>query len=290
MSTALQLLINIAIQTTLLGLVAAGFSVFYSVSGVQHLSHGAIITGAGYVFLGLLKAGAGIPLALLGALLSAVVVGSLCNFMIYERLQKRRWFSSLLALMSSLILLSGLQSVLLIIWGSQPRTIPLQGIHGRLEVFGASITTFQIFTISLALILIGAFTLYLKYSRLGLSIRATADNPEMAEIIGVSTRRVRYLTMGIISFLGGLAGVLIALEYNLDPYASTLHAVRMFARTIVAGVGSVPGVLASGLLIDSAENIGGYFISSSFKDAYSFILVFLFLLFRPQGLFGSKKE
>lgn len=290
MSTAIQLFINILIQTTLLGLVAAGFSVFYSVSKVQHLAHGAIITGSGYIFLALLKAGLGIPLALGGALGGAIVAGLLCNFLLYERLQRRRWFSGLVALIASLILLSGLQSMLLIIWGSQPRVIPLEGTHERLDLWGASLTPLQILIMALSLFLIGIFYLYLKRSRLGVAIRAAADNPEMAEIIGISTRAVRYRTMALISLLGGVAGVLIALEYNLDPYSSTLHAVRMFARTIVAGVGSVPGVIASGLLIDGAENLGGYFISSSFKDAYSFLLVFLFLLLRPRGLFGPKKD
>lgn len=290
MSTALQLLINIVIQTTLLGLVAAGFSVFYSVSKIQHLAHGAVITGAGYIFLTLLKAGLGIPLAVFGAIITAILTGLLCNFFLYERLQKRRVFSSLVALIASLILLSGLQSTLLIIWGSQPRVIPIEDLHDRLNVFGASLTLLQILTIVVSLFLIGLFALYLKRSRFGMAIRATADNPEVAEIIGINTRRVRHLTMALISLLGGVAGVLIALEYSLDPYASTLHAVRMFARTIVAGVGSVPGVLVSGFLIDGAENLGGYFISSSFKDAYSFILVFLFLLLRLRGLFGPNKD
>ena len=250
----------------------------------------AVITGAGYIFLTLLRAGVILPLAVFGALIAALLTGLLCNFFLYERLQKRRAFSSLVALIASLILLSGLQSILLIIWGSQPRVIPLEGLHSRLDIFGASLTPLQIITITVSLFLIGLFTLYLKRSRFGMAIRATADNPEMAEIIGINTRRVRYLTMALTSFIGGVAGVLLALEYSLDPYASTLHAVRMFARTIVAGVGSVPGVLFSGLLIDGAENLGGYFISSSFKDAYSFIIVFLFLLLRPRGLFGPKKD
>ena len=109
-------------------------------------------------------------------------------------------------------------------------------------------------------------------------------------MVGVNTRRIREYTMFFVSVLAGLAGVLIAIDYNLEPYASNLHAIRAYGRTIIGGVGSIPGVLLAGLITDTAENLGGFLFNSSYKEVYSFLIVFLFLLFRPQGMFGNKKD
>lgn len=290
MTVALQLAVNILIATALYGLIASGFSVFYAVSRVQHLAYGGVVTGAGYIFLALLERGAGVLMATLGAIATAMLLGLLCNALLYERLQNRRVFSSLVALISSLILLTALQSIILLGFGSRPKVVPLEAVHASVEIGGAVITVIQIVSIVAGALLIAGFALYLKYSRLGMAIRATADNPEVAEVIGINTKKIRYLTMLISSLLAGVAGVLIAIEYNLEPYASTLHAVRAFARTIVAGVGSPLGVLPAGIMMDGAENIGGYFLSNSFKEVYAFMVVVLFLFLRPQGMFGPKRE
>lgn len=290
MTIALQLAINILIPTALYGLIAAGFSVFYAVSRVQHLAIGASAAGAGYTFFVLLKSGFSLPLAVLAVLAVAATIGLLCNALVYERLISRQRFSSLVAIAGSIMLLLIGQSVLLMIFGSQPKSVPLALAQMRFEVLGASVTLNQLISVPLALVIILAFFLYLKYSRIGVAIRAASDNPEVAEIVGINTRRVRYYAMLLISLLAGVAGVLLALEFNLEPYASNLQAIRGFARTIVGGIGSVPGVLLSGLLMDGAEHIGGFFLNSSYKELYSFVIVFLFLLLRPQGLFGTKQN
>jgi len=290
MSTSIQLLINILIPTALFGLVAAGFSVFYALSRVQHLAIGASVSGAGYAFLYAIKAGFGVPPAVILALAAAVAIGLFCNIAVYERLQGRRVFSALVALVSSIMLLLIAQSLILMLFGSQPKSIPLPALQRRFEIFGASITAVQIIILPLTVFVLSAFTLYLKNSRLGTAVRAAADNPEVAEIIGINTRRLRNYAMTLISLVAGIAGILIAIEFNLEPFASNMHAIKAFGRTIVGGTGSVAGAMLAGLLTETAEQGGGFLLSSSFKEVYSFLVVFLFLLLRPQGLFGQKKE
>lgn len=290
MSTALQLFFNIVIPTTLFGLVAAGFSIFYSVSRIQHMAIGASVSAAGYIFFYFLKHTGNIVLAIAAAVAVSLLIGFLSNALVYERLQKRRWFSSLVALLSSVMLLLLFQSIILIIFGSQPKSVPLLAAQERYEILGASITKAELFAIPTGLILIAAFAAYLKYSRLGVAIRATADNPEVAEIIGVSTRKIRYITILLASLIAGIAGILIALEFNLEPYASNLHAIRAYGRTIIGGTGSIIGVLVSGLIIDTTEHLGGFFMTSTYKELYSFAIVFIFLLIRPAGIFGSHKR
>ena len=290
MTIILQLLINILIPTALFGLIAAGFSIFYAVSRVQHLAIGASASAAGYTFFALVRAGVGIPVALFFAILVSIVIGLLCNALVYERLQKRRWFSSLVALLSSVMLLLIFQSVLLIIFGSQPKAVPLLSFQQRFEFFGASLTLIQLIVVPTSAFFLGILAFYLKRSKIGVAIQATTDNQEVAELIGINTRRIRYLTMLLASLAAGLAGVFIALEFNLEPYASNLQAIRAFGRTIVGGTGSIAGVIVAGLFIDTAEHVGGFLLTSTYKEIYSFAIVFLFLLFRPQGILGQKRE
>ncbi|MBI4135562.1 branched-chain amino acid ABC transporter permease [Candidatus Uhrbacteria bacterium] len=289
MSTAIQLTINILIPVALFSLVAAGFSIFYAVSRIQHLAIGASVSAAGYFLLLFFKLGVGLPLAVLSGIFASVITGILCN-LIYERLQGRRQFSALVALIISLMLLLIAQSILLMTFGSQPKIVSLPAAQTRFEIFGASITLLQIIEIPVGFLALGALALYLKRSRLGVAIRATADNAEVAEIIGVNTKRIRYLTMLLASLITGLAGIFIALEFNLEPYASTWHAILAYGQTIVGGTGSILGVFLAGLMTYGAEHIGGYVITSTYKELYAFAIVFLFLLLRPAGIFGKKRD
>lgn len=290
MSVFLQLAINILIPTALFGLVAAGFTLFCGVSRVLHLTIGASVTAAGYVFAAAIKAGFSIPIAILCAVVSAIAIGLFANTVLYEPLRAKGRFSVTTALIASLALLLGIQSVFLIVFGSQPKSIDLPFLQTRFDFFGASITLTQLLSLAIAAIVCAGFSLYLRYCRLGVALRATSDNPEVAEIVGINTKRIRALAITLASLLAGIGGILIALEYNLEPHAAATHAIRAFSRTIVGGVGSIPGVIVSGLLIESGENLGAFFISSSYQSILTFTLIFLFLIFRPQGIFGSRKE
>ncbi len=290
MSIALQLLINILIPVSLFSLIAAGFSVFFSVSRVQHMAIGASIAASGYGLFAL-SSRIGFPLAFIGAIVASIVVGLLANALVYERLQKRRWFSEEVMLVASIMILLLSQSVFLFIFGSQPKSISApEWMYQRLEFATISVTWGEIALVCIAFAALAGFALYLRYSRLGVAMRAVADNREVAEVIGINTRRMRYITIVLVSCLAGLAGALIATEYNLEPYASSLQAVRAYGRTIIGGIGSIPGALLASVLTDGAENIGAFFVSSSYKEIFSFLFVFVFLLVRPWGLFGKKRD
>lgn len=290
MTIALQLLINIIIPVSLFSLIAAGFSVFFSVSRVQHMAIGASVAAAGYGLFALSDK-IGFSMAFIAAIILSIMVGLLANVVVYERLQKRRWFSEEVMLVASIMILLLSQSVFLFMFGSQPKSISAPAwTYERLNFSTISITRGEIALVCIAFAALAGFALYLRYSRLGIAMRAVADNREVAEVIGINTRRMRYIAMVLISILAGLAGALIATEYNLEPYASSLQAVRGYGRTIIGGIGSIPGVLLASVLTDGAENIGAFFVSSSYKEVFSFLFVFIFLLVRPWGLFGKKRD
>ena len=129
----------------------------------------------------------------------------------------------------------------------------------------------------------------LPSTRLGKAMRAVASDTEVSSVVGINVERIYLVTFIIGSALAGAAGVLAALEQNMEPYMGMMAILKGLTAAIVGGITSVPGAMIGGYVIGLVENIGIWFIPSQWKDAIAFAVLFLFLIFRPHGLFGVKK-
>jgi len=121
------------------------------------------------------------------------------------------------------------------------------------------------------------------------NMRAVADNKELASIVGIDHRRVSDYAFFIGSSLAGIAGILIGLEQNLEPVMGTSLMIKGFTGAIIGGITSVPASIIGSYLLGLVENFGIWYLPSGYKDAIAFTLLFLFLLFRPSGMFGIDK-
>ena len=130
----------------------------------------------------------------------------------------------------------------------------------------------------------------MKKTKIGKAMRAVADNKEMAEVVGISSERIYSLAFVVGSAIAGVAGILVGLEQNLEPMMGTNLMIKGFTGAIIGGIGSVPGAILGSFLLGFAENFGIWFLPSGYKDAIAFIILFIFLLFRPQGILGIKKS
>ena len=119
-------------------------------------------------------------------------------------------------------------------------------------------------------------------------MRATSDDRQIASTLGINTERTIAMTFITASWLAGIAGILIALEQNLGHSMGFSVILKGLTASIVGGIGNVPAALVGGFLIGITENMGIWFLPSGYKDAIAFIILILFLLFRPKGLFGVK--
>ena len=120
-------------------------------------------------------------------------------------------------------------------------------------------------------------------------MRAVADNPELASIVGIHSRRISDLSFIIGSGLAGVAGILIGLEQNLEPTMGTMLIIKGFTGAVIGGVTSVPASIIGSYLLGFVENFGIWYLPSGYKDAIAFILLFIFLLAKPTGIFGINK-
>lgn len=288
MAIVLQIIINILIAAAVYSLVTLGFSLVYSVSRVLHLAHSVIVAAAGFIFfLVFERAGISWFVGMITALAAAVFIGFIINWFVYHPLKQKR-ASGLVLLLATLALLILGSQVLLGIFGPRTFTISPPYENNIFHLAGAVITTTQILLIITSLIVTGLTAAALRWTMFGKKFRAVADNPELSETAGVNAAGVEMAAIIISSLTGGIAGILLALEFSLQANMTIMLAVKLFTVGIIGGVGSLVGTAIGSLVVAGAENITSWFFGSGWQHAASFLLLFLFLLFRPRGIFGQK--
>jgi len=290
MSIVFQLLINGLIAGAIYALVASGFSLIYSVCKFIHFAHGATIAFSAYFLYFLFSMlGLNFGFAAVLAIAFASFLGLGMNVFIYNQLRKRK-ASSVILLIASFALLIFFESLILILFGADVKTIGFIKIAKGIELVGAIITPLQIFVLVSSFVLLGLLFVFMKKTKIGKAMRAVADNREVAEVVGISSEKIYSYVFIIGSAIAGIAAILVGLEQNLEPMMGTSLMIKGFTGAIIGGIGSVPGAILGSFLLGFAENFGMWFLPSGYKDAIAFVILLIFLLFRPNGILGIKKE
>jgi len=283
-----QLIINIIISASLYALVAFGFTLIYSTTRFFHFAHGIVFTSAAY-FVYALYIFLKLPFALsvgLAILLSAGL-GCLIDRAIYRPLRQRK-SSSLVLLLASLGVYIVLQNLISLFFGDDTKSIRSGVVKEGLNVFGARITPIQITIIAVSIILLIGLVLLLKRTKLGKAIRAVSDDPELSSICGIDSERIILYVFAIGSALAGVAGILVALDVDMNPTMGIRFLMLGVVAVIIGGVGSITGTALGALLLGMAQHLGVWKISSQWQDAIAFAILLIFLLFRPEGFLGKK--
>jgi branched-chain amino acid transport system permease protein len=290
MEICLQLTWNSLVFGLLSASLAASFSQIYAVSRVLHLVHGAVAVFGSYVYFSLSSRGLGFFPSFLLAMIAAGLLGILVNELVYEPMRRRRRIAGAAFMIVSLGGLMLLQNFMLAVWSSKTLRIesPLDNLPTT--TFGGVIFTPTAIAIVFAsLLFFVGLGVVMRKTRFGMAARAVADHEEMAEIVGINTRRVRQSVFLLHSMLAGGFGVLASIAFALEPSKATLYAIDAFAVSLTGGLGSLPGALIAGVGIQLTSNMSGFWFPAIFQNAFVFVAIFIFLLLRPQGLFGSKK-
>lgn len=284
-----QLIANGLIAGSLTALVAAGFSVIYSTNRFVPFAHGAVASLGGYLFYTLFDLWR-LP-ALVSALLSIGATGLFGwgLYLVFYRHLRRRRSSGAVLLIASIGLMLLIQNALLLVFGAGVKSIGLFAATVGLNIGGANVTPLQLIMLGAALLLLALLWLFVRRSKLGTKLRAVADNPELAATTGINVRRVEGGSWFIGSVLAAVAGILIGLEQNLTPHMGTSLVIRGFTGAVIGGAASLPGAILGSYLLGLVENIGIWWLPSSYKEAIAFSLLILFLLFRPAGILGIRK-
>lgn len=283
-----QYLINGLVLGSSYALFALGFTLIFGVLRVLNLTYGFYFSAGAFAAV-LLAQHLNAPLlvilpagAIVAGLLAIVIDAALLT-----RLRRAR-APELASLMVTLGGVLALYALMTVIFGTEIRRMPEAVVSARaIEFAGLRVTTSQILIVVTALGLSACLFWLLKATRLGLAIRALAENPDAALLMGIDAVRVAMTVSFLSGALGGTAGVLIGLNYNaIQPFMGEQMMLRGFAVIIVGGLGNLQGAVIAGLLLGVLEVFAAGYISSSFKDAVAFAALLATLWLRPSGVFA----
>jgi branched-chain amino acid transport system permease protein len=283
-----QQAINGIFLGSIYALFAVGYTLVFGVLDILNLAHQAVFMLCAFVALALVSS---LRLPIVVALPLAAVAGGLIGLFL-ERVAFRplrgRADSNISGLISSLAVATIFEAIALQAFGPDVSRFPFGTFPDKpLHVAGATISALQITIVAIAVALMAALTALLSATRLGRQIRAVAENPRAARILGVDVDRVIAWSFFISSALGGAAGVLFGLAFNsVSPDVGRSIELKGLAVIILGGMGSVFGAVVAGFALGIVEVFTVSQIGSSYRDAISFGILFLILLVRPRGLFG----
>jgi branched-chain amino acid transport system permease protein len=285
-----QLLLNGLIAGSIYSLVALGFSLIYQTTRFFHFAHGAVYTfGAYFAYLFYIQLGYDRILAFPLACVGAMVLGAGCEVLVYRQMRKRK-ATDLTLLIASLGLYTLLQNVISMVWGDDTKTIRTGEVVEGHAVLGARITDIQILIIFTSILLIVMMTLILTQMKIGKVLRALANDSELAKLSGINSDRYILFAFAIGSFLAAVAAIMISFDTDMTPTMGFNALVMGVVAVIVGGINSLPGAAIGGLFIGLAQNLGVYWLPSKWQDTIAFVILILFLLFRPYGILGKKPQ
>jgi branched-chain amino acid transport system permease protein len=283
-----QLLANSIVFASVYLIVAVGFALIYHITRFFHFAHGFVFTAGAYLtFFFKVWFGFSLVFSISLAIGLTAVLGCLIEISIYRPL-RHKGASSLILLLASLGIYVVLQNILSLIFGDDTKTIRSGIVEEGINILGARITPVQLAIIAVSLFLLVCCFFFLKYTKMGQAMRAVANDPELARVSGIESDRVILSTFALGSALAGIAGILVALDVDMTPTMGMDALLMGVVAVIIGGVSSIPGVALGALLLGMAQQFGVWKISSQWQDAIAFVILLLFLLFRPQGFLGKK--
>ena len=282
-----QQILNGVFVGSIYALFAVGYTLVFGVLDILNLAHAAVFTLAAFIALALVDAHLSLWIAMPAAVAAAGLIGIVLERLAFRPLRGRA-DSNISGLISSLAMATIFEAIALQIFGPDVSRFPPETFPDRIiRIGGASASLLQLCIVGISVVLMAVLTFLLARTRLGRQIRAVAESPRAARILGVNVDRAIAMAFFLSSALGGAAGVLFGLAFNsISPDVGRSVELKGLAVIILGGMGSVPGAVAAGFALGLIEVFTVAHLGSSFRDAVSFAVLFLVLIARPRGLFG----
>jgi branched-chain amino acid transport system permease protein len=265
-------------------LMACGLNLIFGVMRVINFAHGDILAVAALSTISIVV-GFKLPFWVAIAIvpIGSAALGMGLYLLVLRRIEGAPLIMSLLA---TYALSTILVNVAILIWGGGYSGLP--GVFvGAIKVFGINVSISRLVSCAVALAVSLAVWWMLEYTRFGRAVRSASQAPELAVISGISIERVRLATFALGTAMAGLAGVLVAPAFAVDPQLGSRFIIKAFAVIIVGGMGSYPGAILAALLLGVVEVVGSYFAGAVIGLAFLYLIMLGVLLVRPRGLLGA---
>ncbi|KYZ75004.1 ABC transporter permease [Anaerosporomusa subterranea] len=272
-------------------LIAIGYTLIFGVLNIVNMAHGEIFMLGAFAGLMLVTVGkVNIFAAMLGAMMTGACLGYLLERIALRPLRKRA-VSHMAPLISTIGVSIFLESLALKLFGPQAQSFPPIYGGSLIDTGFIRISMVQVIILIVSFGMMASLRFWLAKTKVGKSIRATAENIETAGLLGVDTKKVITMTVMLASGLGAVAGVLIGLAFNaVEPTMGIPMGFKGLAVLILGGLGNITGAMFGGLILGLAEVFSVAYGASSYREAVAFGLIIVLLFVRPQGLFGETQE
>ncbi|MBI1892182.1 MAG: branched-chain amino acid ABC transporter permease [Burkholderiales bacterium] len=304
MDIFIQQIVNGLVLGSMYALIALGYTMVYGVLNLINFAHGDVLMIGAMVGLTILKivqvVAPDLPgIVMLGiAIIGAVPVCAILNIIIervaYRRLRNAPRLAPLITAIGVSILL---QTLAMLIWGRNPIPFPQVMPSDPIHIFGALISPTQVMLLVLAVSGMAGLVLLVEKTKMGRAMRATAENPRVAGLMGVDSNRVVVMTFAIGAALAAVAGVMWAATYSTAQFAmGFVPGLKAFSAAVLGGIGNIYGAMVGGLLLGLIESLGagyigdltGDFLGSQYQDIFAFIVLIIVLTLRPSGIMGER--
>ena len=304
METFIQQIINGLVLGSMYALVALGYTMVYGVLNLINFAHGDVLMVGAMVGLSILKLlqviAPELPglvqliIAILGAIPVCIAVNVLIERVAYRKLRDAPRLAPLITAIGVSTLV---QTFAMIIWGRSPLPFPSIMPSTPVEIGGAVISQTQILLLVLATIAMLALVFLVEKTKMGRAMRATAENPRVAGLMGVDSNKVIVATFAIGAALAAIAGVMWVANYSSAQFAMGLMpGLKAFCASVLGGIGNIYGAMLGGIILGLIESLGAGYIGdltggifgSQYQDIFAFIVLIIVLTFRPSGIMGER--
>ncbi|HJO13811.1 MAG: branched-chain amino acid ABC transporter permease [Pelagibacteraceae bacterium] len=281
----IQALIDGIILGSIFALIAYGMALVWGVMNIINITQGELVILGGYVAFGLYKIGIHPLYGLIASPAVLFVVGWCLYYIVVNRVVEKDLFISILATFGLSIMI---QQLMNIFFGADVQVAEASLGTSFLFDYNVTIPNIKIVAFVVSIISAGIIVLFMKLSKMGQAIRATAQNARAAKILGINTNHVYAITFGLNAAICGVAGAIVSMTFTLHPYIGLPYTIRSFMIVIVAGLGNLPAVIVSGVGLGVAEQYADFLFGTIFRLAFVFSLLVVILIWRSFRL--SKKR
>jgi len=273
-------------------LVALGFVLLYKASGVFNFAQGSLVFFAALTFVGLTEHGLSFPVALAITLVVMIVLGLLIERLVLRPLVNQPQISLFMATIGLSFFIEGLAQLL---WGANVRGLELgiqdEPIKWLSDTAGINVSKFDLVAAGIAAVLVAGLGLFFSRTRIGRALRAVADDHQAALAVGIPLQQIWGIVWAVAGFVALVAGMLWGARNGVQ-FALTFVALKALPVLILGGFESIPGAIVGGLIIGATEKLAEVFlgphVGGGIEGWFPYVLALLFLLVRPEGLFGEK--
>lgn len=275
----------------LYGLAAVGLSLVFGVTKFLNVAHGEFLMLGGYVSFWLFTLWKVDPFVSLPvAIVSLLVIGAIFYKLLFSRMVK---LTEGIKIQNTLLIGFGLslilQNVALRLWTADTRSITASYSGAVFTFADVRFPLVRVASMVIAFVLIVGLQLFLRRTYTGKALRATVENWEAATLMGIDIQQVYLLSFVMGAALAGIAGALVSVGYSIDPGMGMSWTLKSLVVMVLGGLGSITGTFVGGLILGLTESATGYFLTLTYKEVVGLVLFLLVLIFRPQGLFGTKE-